>query len=231
MKSSAFTLHWGDRLAALNRAYAGGDAAAFSTALRALHEDGATQSVPVLADVMKVSEDLHEALSRFRSDSRLAALAHQEIPDARLRLDHVLTLTEEAAHRTMDLVESSLPLADATVRNATALLGSLDGSSQQDVRRFVEETRGNLESVRANLSQMMLAQSYQDLTGQILRGVRRLIVEVEAALNELARLTGAKLGASSISPASLEGPAIPGVSRNAVTAQSDVDDLMAGLGI
>jgi chemotaxis protein CheZ len=131
----------------------------------------------------------------------------------------------------MDLVESSLPLADATVRNATGLLASLDTSSQQDVRRFVEETRGNLELVRANLSQMMLAQSYQDLTGQILRGVRRLIVEVEAALGELARLTGAKPGASSDRMTSLEGPAIPGVTHNAVTAQSDVDDLMAGLGI
>jgi chemotaxis protein CheZ len=77
----------------------------------------------------------------------------------------------------------------------------------------------------------MLAQSFQDLTGQILRGVQRLIGEVETALGEIARVTGAQYGAPPESPAALEGPAVPGVTRNAVTAQDDVDALIAGLGI
>ena len=54
----------------------------------------------------------------FSVDSRLVDLAEKEVPDARHRLDHVLKLTDEAAHRTMDLVEQSGPLAERTAREA-----------------------------------------------------------------------------------------------------------------
>ena len=116
------------------------------------------------------------------------------------------------------------------MRNANELLATLEDRSHKEIRSFLEQTRGNFEAVRANLSEMMLAQSFQDLTGQILRGVQRLIGEVESALGEIARVTGAQYGVEP-APSGLAGPAVPGVTHNAVTAQSDVDDLIAGLGI
>jgi chemotaxis protein CheZ len=85
--------------------------------------------------------------------------------------------------------------------------------------------------VRANLSEVMITQGFQDLTGQILRGVGRLIGEVEKALGELTRLTGSTPESMPTAKRGLEGPAVPGVTQGAVTAQADVDDLMAGLGI
>ncbi len=116
------------------------------------------------------------------------------------------------------------------MRSTNELMASLDDRSHNDIRSFLEQTRGNFEAVRTNLSEVMLAQSFQDLTGQILRGVQRLIGEVETALGEIARVTGAQYGPEP-SPTALEGPAVPGINRNAVTAQSDVDALIAGLGI
>jgi chemotaxis protein CheZ len=186
-----------------------------------------------MTGVIKLSDNLHQALSRFRNDSRMAALAHREIPDARLRLEHVLAVTEEAAHKTMDLIERSVPLANATVREANALADSLDDRSHNDIRRFLDETRGNFEAVRTNLSEVMLTQSFQDLTGQILRGVQRLIGEVEDSLGELTRLTGVATPDTVPMPVAsgLAGPAVRGISNGAMTAQSDIDDLMAGLGI
>jgi chemotaxis protein CheZ len=233
MPAMEFASRYRGKLAQLNHAYATGDAAAFETALEDLCSGRQTS---VLADVMRLSDTLHSALSRFRADSRIAALANKDIPDARLRLDHVLAMTEEAANKTMDLIERSVPLANATVRNANELMASLDDRSHNDVRRFLDETRGNFEAVRANLSEVMLTQSFQDLTGQILRGVQRLIGEVEKALGELTRITGVPYGAAvTVLPghgaAGLEGPAVPGVTQNALTAQADVDDLIAGLGI
>lgn len=230
MPQSAFANRWNGRLALLNCAFAAGDETTFAATLQAMSEAQAGIATRQLADVMKVSDTMYTALARFRADSRLAALAHQEIPDARLRLEHVLAMTEEAANRTLDLIERSAPLASATVRSANELMASLDDRSHNDIRRFLDETCGNFEAVRANLSEVMLAQSFQDLTGQILRSVQRLIGEVEAALGEIARVTGAQHDATP-RPTDLEGPAVPGVTRNAITSQGDIDALIAGLGI
>jgi chemotaxis protein CheZ len=225
-----FTSRYQGRVALLNHAFAAGDAVAFEAALDALNEGRQTT---MLADVVRLSDNLQQALSRFRADSRMAVLAHQEIPDARLRLEHVLNMTEDAANKTLDLIENSVPLADATVRNAKELMASLDERSHNDIRRFLDETRVNFETVRSNLSEVMITQGFQDLTGQILRGVQRLIGELEKALGELTRISGAtvEVRALSVGRAGLEGPAVPGVTQNAVNGQADVDDLIAGLGI
>lgn len=227
---SEFARRWSGRLALLNRAYEVGDAGAFETVLLAMSEAHASAAAQQLADVRKVSDTMYMALARFRDDSRLAALAHREIPDARLRLEHVVAMTEEAANKTLDLIERSAPLANATVRSANELMATLDERSHDDIRVFLEQARGNFEAVRANLSEVMLAQSFQDLAGQILRGVQRLIGEVETAVGEIAKVTGAQYAAEP-PPAALEGPAVPGVTHSAVTAQDDVDALIAELGI
>jgi chemotaxis protein CheZ len=227
MQSEEFSLRWGVRLAMLNHAYAAGDAGAFDAALDALNEGrpgGAD-------DIARLSDTLRVAVARFHSDSRLAVLAHREVPDASLRLDHVVQMTEEAAHRTLDLIERSAPLASASLQGANKLLASLDAMSSSDVRAYLEELRGNVEALRANLSEVILAQSYQDLAGQILRGVQRLIGEVQGALAQYAHLTGARLRDETQRSTALSGPAVPGLTRGAVTDQADVDDLIAGLGL
>ena len=63
----------------------------------------------LFSELRKLTGDLQSALDRFSVDSRLVDLAEKEVPDARARLDHVLKMTDEAAHRTMDLVEQSRP--------------------------------------------------------------------------------------------------------------------------
>jgi chemotaxis protein CheZ len=195
-----FTSRYRGRMARLNHAFAAGDAAAFEAALEAL-EDGRPSHI--VTGVIKLSGNLHQALKRFRNDPRMGTLAHREIPDARLRLEHVLAVTEEAAHKTMDLIERTVPLANATVREATALADTLDDRSHNDIRRFLDETRGNFEAVRTNLSEVMLTH---------LTGVSPDTVPVPVS-------TG------------LAGPAVRSVSHGAITDQSDVDDLMAGLGL
>jgi chemotaxis protein CheZ len=58
----------------------------------------------------------------FREQARLEVLADQEVPDARRRLAHVVKLTEEAAHRTLDLVDQSSPLIERMALEAAQLL-------------------------------------------------------------------------------------------------------------
>jgi chemotaxis regulatin CheY-phosphate phosphatase CheZ len=71
-------------------------------------------------------------------------------------------------------------------------------------------------------------------TGQILRGVRTLVGEIESVLQELASTAGVNLDLAELSTepdTAPQGPAIPNITQNAVNGQSDVDDLIAGLGI
>lgn len=214
----------------LNAALAANDGTRFHDLLDQLLR---ARESAIQSDVVRISSQLQEALSRFRMDSRIASLAEKDMPDARQRLDHVVELTEKAAHHTLDLIERSVPLADSTARRAA----ELTRTATPDVAAlsaFLATARENCESVRANLTEVMLAQGFQDITGQIIRGVHKLIGEVEAVLDDLMAVHGIPREVVENAVADrlkLEGPAVPGVTRNAVTAQSDIDDLMAGLGL
>src|SRR2546421_11799853 len=90
--------------------------------------DPARETNPRVPELMEELHDLtcnlRNALERFRFDARLNDLAEKEMPDARQRLSHVLKLTNDAAHRTLDLVEQSCPPAERTAREATGLADS-----------------------------------------------------------------------------------------------------------
>ena len=246
MKSSGatFQLEFGDSIAALNKALAAGDEQRFYAELDALVQR--RESV-LFGDLRKLTHDLQAALERFRIDSRLVDLAEKEVPDARHRLDHVLKLTDEAAHRTMDLVEQSGPLAERTAQQAAEIMPlwqrfrarsmALEEfqSMIQRLDVFLEAARSDMGSVRNNLAEVLMAQGYQDLSGQIIRGVMKLVGELELALVELVRLSkthgDARRGLSEDTRRGF-GPAIPGIDHGpAVSDQEDVDALLSGLGV
>src|ERR1700743_1117726 len=77
-------------------------------------------------ELRQLTGDLQQALERFSVESRLQDLAANEIPDARARLIHVINMTDEAAHRTLDLVEQSGPLAERISRDAGNLIESME---------------------------------------------------------------------------------------------------------
>jgi chemotaxis protein CheZ len=105
----------------------------------------------------------------------------------------------------------------------------------RNVDAFLEAASGDMDKVRENLSQVLLAQGYQDLSGQIIRGVTKLVTELEIALVDLVRLSQA--GARTARQVSEEtrrgfGPPIPGIkTAPAVSGQQDVDALLSGLGV
>ncbi|MFL6605974.1 MAG: protein phosphatase CheZ [Steroidobacteraceae bacterium] len=207
-------------------------------------------------ELRQLTGDLQKALERFSIESRLQDIAENEIPDARARLTHVINMTDEAAHRTLDLVEQSGPLAERTAHEASALMESFEAFKSRangangfdavvqsidglvplvkQVDRFLPFARANSELIRRNLADVLLAQGYQDLTGQIIRSVMKLVAELESALANLARLSGdivehATMGEGASSG---QGPAVPGVTKGEVASgQTDVDALLSGLGM
>jgi chemotaxis protein CheZ len=242
--SNALQTEFGATVAALSDALASGNEVAFFGELDALLQ---RRERMLFLDLRKLTGDLQSALQRFRVDSRLVDLAEKDVPNARLRLDHVLRLTDEAAHRTLDLVEQSGPLAERTARGANDLIEiwklfrerriAVEDFQRMvsDMDAFLHATSADMNKVRGNLSEVLVAQEYQDLSGQIIRGVMKLVSELEIALADLVRLaqTGAR-GARRVSDETRRGfgPPIPGIDNGrAVSGQQDVDALLSGLGV
>lgn len=203
---------------------------------------------PMWEDLRALNASLQRTLDEFRNSFRRASSAGKEMPDARVRLDHVLKLTEEAAHRTLDLVERSCPLADRLATDAVALVEPIRqareayrGSSVEDllsrVEGFLTSVQRDGGAVRANLAEVLMAQSYQDLSGQIIRTVIKLVVELERTLANFSQLAGengvdVSAGtAAAVSDGRGFGPAVPGVGSGSVGEQEDVDDLLARMGM
>jgi chemotaxis protein CheZ len=237
---------WGALFGALSDAFASGNRDAFIETLDRL---GEAREVALYQELRELSGSLRFALDQFRLDSRLATLAGKDVPDARVRLDHALKLTEDGAHRTLDLVERSCPLADHTAKHAGALVASLravrgdvTGVTPLDtvlgqVAEFLAIAQRDSDTVRANLTEVLMAQSYQDLSGQIIRGVITLVGEVERTLAHFAALAGGPAVKAMAAPVGTTtsaqgfGPAVPGLNRDAMGEQGDVDALLADLGM
>jgi chemotaxis protein CheZ len=181
------------------------DAARYRECIDALAE---WRTRPLYATFGRLAREIAEAMSSLPVDSRLGALAGCELPDARARLDFVTHMTEEATHRTLDLVEENRRLLD-----------------EIDAATDPAAVHAAVLALRANLSQMALAQEYQDLTGQIIRRVTEIVGRVETALADC----GVTFEPAARSPVRSFGPAIKHLDAPAVS-QNDADALLSDLG-
>ena len=239
---------YGSMVAALQAAIDAGDDTAFRGAFDNLREELSADFMP---ELKRLTASAESALARFREQARIDALADQEVPDARKRLAHVVQLTDEAAHRTLDLIEKSGPLVEQNAKEAAELLEawkihgarSLAAASLWPERAmaFMERSLEDADRVRALLSEMLMAQGYQDITGQIIRSVIALVGEIEAVLGQLVALAnGDDTRRMPVLKAPAEGqkagweqgvgPQVPGITdASAVAGQDDIDALLASV--
>ena len=199
-------------------------------------------------EVGQLTRELHEALKAFKSDTRLAAIA-DEMPDAQDRLNHVIDVTEQSAHRTLSAVEASLEIVDGLSSTGEGIQErwqrfrrrelSADEFRElsRDLELFLGHLAGQGAQLQSHLTEALMAQDYQDLTGQIIRRVINLVQEVEAGLVSLISISGRRRGGEITGSADkrgageLEGPQIPGREHStAVKGQDEVDDLLSSLG-
>jgi chemotaxis protein CheZ len=182
---------------------------------------------------------LHDALTWVGANDILAE-ASNEFPSARERLNHIAVLTEKAANTVLSAVENTLPLQQSTTRNAEMLLQKIDSPKLADLSKeelialtlqmhgFILETKNNSTSTERALSDIMMAQDFQDLTGQLIKKVVSLLERTEKDLLALL-ISGAPEGAVSSTKKEdlLAGPgAVGGIQLN----QENVDDLLSDLG-
>ena len=202
----------------------------------------------------RLTRDFHEAINAFNSDDRVASLAVDEIPDAKERLTYVIKKTDEAAHITLNAVETALPICDSLDKTLLDLNEAWEKflSKEMDaaefrklsvtMQEFLRSSNGDLTAVKSNLTEILMAQGFQDITGQIIKRVITLVSEVEKSLIELVRLgsrlnlpntnlESEKASKDTVKGSTLDGPQVPGLeSDTIVNGQDDVDDLLSSLG-
>lgn len=207
----------------------------------------ANQRGSVFEEVGRMTREVHEALMTFAQDQRLNDLTKADMPDARDRLRYVITLTEQAANRTLTVVEAAQPIADRLIDRSVRLrtqLAQVASAEADNVRlvsvistvsEYLESILKNGDILKSQLSEVMMAQEFQDLSGQLLMRVIDLLEQLEVKLVGLLRLTGTPVtqAKSSTDEADLRqglGPQVPNSGSDVAKSQDDVDDLLASLG-
>ncbi len=231
----------------------------FGEAVQLIQELNQARDRGLYQEVGKLTRELHNAIVNFQLDPRLPhAKEISQISDATDRLGYVVQMTERAANRTMDLVEESTPLVSGLVEEARSLSEDwgrfmrreLGPDAFRDLAKRVEQffarSQRDSEQLSARLNDILLAQDYQDLTGQVIKRVTKLVTEVESNLLKLVlmasqvdRFAGIQhdheqLRAEQLldkGPSHGEGPQIHADKReDVVSGQDDVDDLLSSLG-
>jgi len=195
-------------------------------------------------EVGRLTRELHEAIIGFAMDDKVVQAVQHEMPDAAERLTYVIEMTENAANTTLKAVEESVPVSEELLQVSSKLAAEWERFRDrkmelEDFRALSEEIGGFLtlasahsKTLNENLSEVLLAQGYQDITGQIIRRVITLIQDVEEKLVRLVAISGtARMNEVEKAKVELEGPAVPNVEQGEmVNSQDDVDDLLSSLG-
>jgi chemotaxis protein CheZ len=204
---------------------------------------GATGMPPdeVLTKIGKLTRTLHESLRELGFDKSLQQAA-SAIPDTRDRLTYVATLTEKAAERALNATETARPLQDELESGAKRLSAGWDRLFDRqlsvdefkalvaDTRRYLSGVPERTESTRGQLTEIMMAQDFQDLTGQVIKKITAAAHDIEHKLLELLveqMPRDKRIEAESL----LNGPVIKhGGRSDVVTSQDQVDELLESLG-
>ncbi len=196
----------------------------------------------------KMTREIHDSIMNFRMDSRIADLAENDIPDAKDRLEYVITMTENAANTVLTVVEKGTPTAEKLIaqsRHLNELWKKFRRREMnadelrtmgQEVETFFVESDAMMTELLSGFTEVLMAQDFQDLTGQIIRRVINLVNEIEGNLVELIKIQGGHYKREdktnkNTSETTLDGPQVPGKeSDDVMKGQDDVDDLLASLG-
>ena len=180
--------------------------------------------------------ELHDALRELGHDRSLFDAVH-EVFDSQERLRYIASLAEQAANKVLNAVDASLPVQDTLHQRASELskrwqamfdgkLG-IDEFKQlaADSRDFSAAVAADTDGEKARLVDIMMAQDFQDITGQIIKKVLTLTGNLETQLMQLWR-DYAPSGPRNPVVDLLSGPNVP----TAAMGQGDVDSLLAELG-
>jgi chemotaxis protein CheZ len=186
----------------------------------------------IFVEVGKITRKLHDSLREFQSaiNPRLQNLPVGELPEASDKLQWVIKKTEEAAERTISLVERHMEGQEEVSKCILQLESSLkerEPLNEENVRAL-DYLKNMNQELPKDLMEILIAQDFQDLTGQIIKRVIQLIADIEKQLVKILTIFGVQMEPVQQTD-ELKGPSIA-KHDGVVSDQSEVDDLLKGFG-
>ena len=183
----------------------------------------------------QITRHLHDALNQLGVMPSLQNAA-VNLPDARSRLNYIASKTGDAANKVLNSVDQAKleqsAISDETRRIAAAIVADpVKAVASGAVLNFVAEVEAATGRIDGHLTDIMLAQDFHDLTGQVVARVVALAGDLEASLVKLLVQAAPLEPTHDTTSANLHGPVVNPEGRTDVVAnQSEVDDLLASLG-
>jgi len=212
-----------------------------------LDELAGLRETQLFKEIGRLTRQLHDSMISFSVEAKITAMTEHDIPDAKERLRYVISMTEQAADQTLTAVETLLPISQVLSEQVEQLSAKWDRflgrempleefkAMSEEISLHFKESKVSLQQVQSGLNDILMAQSFQDITGQIIRRVIELVQELESSMVKMISIAGSK-GPKAVSQQNqpeLPGPVVPGVDDKdgeVATNQVDVDDLLSSLG-
>jgi chemotaxis protein CheZ len=204
----------------------------------------------LLNRVGHVTRLLHDSLRGLGLDKIIEQVA-QDIPDARDRLAYVARMTEQAAERVLNATDAAIPFQEEMASGAAELeqrwkevikepsLKSEYNQAADDTLAFLAMTGKHTAETKALLMDIMMAQDFQDLTGQVIKKITGLAQDLEKQLVQVLidfspaipkKETDASKADITDNALLMNGPQINPDAADVVASQEQVDDLLDSLG-
>ncbi len=195
-----------------------------------------TSSQAKVEKIGRAAAQLHRLLKELGHAKGLQQSA-ATMPDARERLTFIDQTMHEASEKAISAVESSLPLTDMTRTTCADLAVRLSDSPELAHHVLVQEAISRLgeisstgEVLHHNLLQIMEAQEFRDVAGQMVNKIVDAAVEIEKILLDLLREYAPDASDSLIRSEGLTAGPAHKTSQDGVSGQDEVDDLLASMG-
>jgi chemotaxis protein CheZ len=205
-------------------------------------EDAKTlQPAPLLASpevfqqIGSITRLLHDTMAQLGVMPKLQT-ATDGLPDARSRLTYIATKTADAANKVLNSVDQAKAdhayITEATRAIAAALVENpVKAVASGAVLNFVQDVEARTARIDGHLTDIMMAQDFHDLTGQVVAKVVTLANDLEDSLVKLLVSVVPPEQREKVDPNVLNGPVVdPHGRTDVVSNQGEVDDLLASLG-
>lgn len=186
-----------------------------------------------------ITRQLHDALKELGHTDRLKGTVDQ-LPDTKSRLSYIARLTGEAAEKVLNQVDEAKSEQAQITQRGKQLVATLNrvpglAAAMPELLTWSNEVVQTSDRIDSRLTEIMLAQDFHDLTGQVIGRVVQLAATIESQLLDLLLHSspGGKPGEDKAESPTLElnGPVVDGAGRpDVVNDQAQVDDLLASLG-
>jgi chemotaxis protein CheZ len=192
-------------------------------------------SPEVFQQIGSLTRVLHDTMQQLGVMPKLQ-VATEGLPDARSRLSYIATKTADAANKVLNSVDQA-KAQHAQISEATRRIGDqivadpVKAVASGAVMNFVEDVEQMTATIDGHLTDIMMAQDFHDLTGQVVAKVVTLASDLEDSLVKLLVQVAPPAQREQVPPGILNGPVVNPEGRTDVVAdQGEVDDLLASLG-